>query len=70
MYGGKTGNYAMFSNNYSAEEKRNALAHQKILDSLEFIYALTTPAFSSVFEGTCGIVTSSKPGYCFWPFSS
>ena len=27
IYGDRTGNYAMFSDNWSAEDKRNALAH-------------------------------------------
>ena len=42
IYSDITGNYVMFSDNWSAEDKRNALAHLKILELFEFIYALTT----------------------------
>ena len=42
IYGDRTGNYAMFSDNWSAEDKRNAPAHLKFLESFEFIYASTT----------------------------
>ena len=42
IYGDRTGNYATFSDNWSAEDKRYALAYLKILESFEFIYASTT----------------------------
>ena len=36
------GNFTQYKDGWTAEDKRNALAHMKCLESFEFIYCMTT----------------------------
>lgn len=47
IYGG--GNFPQYSDGWTAEDKKNALAHMKCLESFEFIYCMTTISRSLIY---------------------
>ena len=57
VYG--TSEYEMYNDNWKPDDKKNALAHLKALESFEFVYVLTTLQRSLLYvkEAACGQAT-------------
>ena len=67
LYG--SSEYEMYNDNWKPDDKKNALAHLKALESIEYVYALPSPLYNSlspVCERSCCQGTRQGRRYFLW----
>ena len=58
--------YSLYSDNWPAEHKKNALAYLKILESFEFIFCIVTLLFIAVLERSHSPYSRGRAEYRVW----